>query len=83
MPLLRKCSRLQIYKITGKFKQPYVYEWYQDIWKSEKELEARIQIIRIYNRDIGMEFVIEKCVLLMMKMRKRETMEGIELSGKL
>ena len=29
--------------------------------KNEKELENLIQIIKIYNQNIGMEFAIEKC----------------------
>ena len=36
--------------------------------KSEKELEIPIQTITIYSQDKGMEFYIEKCVLLMMMM---------------
>ena len=48
--------------------------------KKEKELETLIQTIRIYDQDIGIEFGIEKCALLIMKMSKRETTEGIELS---
>ena len=46
--------------------------------KNEKELETLIQTIRIYSKDIGMEFRIEKCALLIMKNRKREAAEGIE-----
>ena len=47
--------------------------------KNEKELETLIQTIRIYNQDIGMEFGIEKCVMLIMRSRRRKIMEGIEL----
>ena len=32
--------------------------------KNEKELETLIQAVRIYCQDIGMEFDIEKCVML-------------------
>ena len=39
--------------------------------KSEKELEPLIQIVRIYNLDIVMEFSIEKCAMLIMKLGKR------------
>ena len=35
--------------------------------KNEKELETLIHAARIYSKDIGMEFVIEKCALLVMK----------------
>ena len=47
--------------------------------KNEKELETLIQTIIIYNHDLGMEFGIEKCAMLIMKSVKRETTEGTEL----
>ena len=52
--------------------------------KNKNGLEALLQTIRIYNQDIGIEFGIKKCDMLIMTKRKREIMEGIELlkSGK-
>ena len=47
--------------------------------KNEKELETLIRTIRIYSQDIGMEFGIEKWAMLIMRSRKRQKMEGIEL----
>ena len=47
--------------------------------KSEKELETLIHTIRIYSQDIGMEFGIEKCALLVRKSGKRHLTDGIEL----
>ena len=44
--------------------------------KSEKELETLIQTIKIYSQDIGMEFVIEKCDMLITRSRKRQIVEG-------
>ena len=35
--------------------------------KNEKEPETLINTVRIYSQDIGMEFDIEKCALLVMK----------------
>ena len=32
--------------------------------KNEKELESMIQTIRLYSQNIGMEFGIEKCAML-------------------
>ena len=49
--------------------------------KNEKGLETRIQAVRIYSQDIGMEFAIEKCAMLIMKSRKRHMTKGIELSN--
>ena len=46
---------------------------------NEKEFETQIQALRIYSEDIQMEFGIEKCVMLIMKSRKRQMTEGIEL----
>ena len=41
--------------------------------KNEKELETLIYIVRIYNQNIGMEFGIEKCAMLVMKSGKHLT----------
>ena len=45
----------------------------------EKELETLIHAVRIYSQDIGMEFGIEKCAMLVMKRCKRHITDGIEL----
>ena len=50
--------------------------------KNEKELETLIHTVRIYSRDIGMEFGIEKCTMLVMKSGKRQLTDGMELSNK-
>ena len=38
--------------------------------KNEKELETLIDAVRIYSQDLGMEFCIEKCSMLVMKSGK-------------
>ena len=47
--------------------------------KNEKEFETLIQAVRIYIQGIGMEFVIEKCALLIMKIGKWPMTEEIKL----
>ena len=47
--------------------------------KNEKELETLIHAVRIYSQDIGMEFGIEKCVMLVIKSGKRHLTDGMEL----
>ena len=47
--------------------------------KNEKELETFIPAVRIYSQDIGMEFGIEKCAMLVMKSGKRHMTDGMEL----
>ena len=47
--------------------------------KNEKELETLIHTVRIYSQDIGMEFGIEKCALLVRKSGKQHLTGGIEL----
>ena len=47
--------------------------------KNEKELETLIHAIRIYSQDIGMEFGIEKCAMLVIKSGKRHMTDGMEL----
>ena len=47
--------------------------------KNKKELETLIHAVKIYSLDIGMEFGIEKCAMLVMKSGKRHLTDGIEL----
>ena len=47
--------------------------------KNERELETLIHAVRIYSQDIGMDFGIEKCAMLVMKSGKRHMTDGIEL----
>ena len=47
--------------------------------KNEKELETLIHAVRIYCQDIGMEFGIEKCAMLVMKSGNRHLTDGLEL----
>ena len=49
---------------------------------NEKELETLIYRVRIYSRDIGMEFRIEKCAMLVMKNGKQQLTDGMELPNK-
>ena len=59
----------------------YQYDRHQTIcqkWK-KKEFETLIEVVRIYSEYIGIEFIIEKCAMLIMKSGKRQMWEGIEL----
>ena len=47
--------------------------------KNEKELETLIHAVRIYSKDIGMEFGKEKCAMLVIKSGKRHLTGGMEL----
>ncbi len=47
--------------------------------KNENELETLIHAVRIYSQDVGMEFGIENCAMLVMKSGKRRMTEKIEL----
>ena len=47
--------------------------------KNEKEQETLIHTVRIYSRDIGMEFGIKMCAILVMKIGKRQLTDGMEL----
>ena len=45
--------------------------------KSLEELDSLVQTVRIYSKDIGMEFGIEKCAMIEMKRGKMIYSEGI------
>ena len=49
--------------------------------KNEKVLETFVQAVRIYREDIGREFGIEKCAVLIMKSEKWQMTEVIELTN--
>ena len=49
--------------------------------KNEKELETLIRTVRIYSRDIGMEFGIEKGAMIVMKSGKWQLTDWMELSN--
>ena len=76
--ILRKCTAgYQLSRLQEKFNELM----YMDDIKlfAKNELETLIHTIRIYSQDIGMEFGIEKCALLVMKSGKRHLTDGIEL----
>ena len=83
MPLnhiLRKCAAG--YKLRRQ-QEKINHQMYTDdiklFAKNEKKMETLIHTVRIYSQDIGMEFGIEKCALLVMKSGKRHLTDGIKL----
>ena len=83
MPLnhiLRKCTAG--YKLSRSQEKVNHLMYMDDIKlfaKNENELETLLHTFRIYSQDIGMEFGIEKCALLVMKSGKQHLTDGIEL----
>ena len=81
MPLnhkLRKCTAG--YKLSRSQEKTNHLMYMDDIKlfaKNERELETLIHAVRIYSQDIGMEFGIEKCAMLVMKSGKRRMTDGI------
>ena len=47
--------------------------------RSEKELDSLIQTVCVFSEDIGMEFGIDKCAMLVMEKGKIVKSVGIEL----
>ena len=85
MPLnhiLRKCTaRYKLSKLQEKINHLMYIDNSKLFAKNEKELETLIHTVRIYSQDIGMEFGIEKCVMIVMKSSKRHLMDWIELQN--
>ena len=50
--------------------------------KNEKGLESLVQTVRIFSDDIGMEFGIDRCVMLVLKRGKIANFDGISLSDR-
>ena len=86
MPLnhiLRKCTAgYKLSKSPEKINHLMYMDDIKLFAKNEKELETLIHTVRIYIQDVGMEFGIEKCALLVRKTTssgKRHLTDGIEL----
>ena len=47
--------------------------------RSEKRLDSLVQTVRVFSEDIGMEFGIKKCVMLVMEKGKFVKSVSIEL----
>ena len=82
MPLnhiLRKCTAG--YKLSRSQEKINHVMYVDDIklFAKMKRLETLIHAVRIYSQDIGMEFGIEKCAMLVMKSAKRHLTDGMEL----
>ena len=48
--------------------------------RSEKGLDSLVQTVRVFSKDIGIEFGIEKCAMLVMETGKIVQLVGIELA---
>ena len=49
---------------------------------NEKLLESSIQTVRLFSRDIQMEFRVEKCAVLTLKKGKMANSDGVALPNK-
>ena len=49
---------------------------------NEESLESLIQTLCVFSSDIGMEFAVEKCVVLTMQNRNMANSDGIPLLNK-
>ena len=47
--------------------------------KTEETMESLIQTVRVFNKDIGLQFGLENCSFLTMKRGKIVKSDGIEL----
>ena len=78
--ILRKCTAgYKLSRSQGKINHQMYMNDIKLFAKKEKELETLIHALGIYSQDIGMEFDIEKCVMLVMKSRKGHMTDGMEL----
>ena len=70
-PIFRKCTgRYKLQESQGKINHLMYMDAIKLFAKNEKYLEILIQAVKIYSEDIGMEFDIEKCAMLIMKSGK-------------
>ena len=77
--IFRKCTGGYKFHKSGEKNQPSNIHERHKTAKNYKDLVTLIQTARMYSEDIEMEFGIEKFTILIMKSRKRDWTEGIEL----
>ena len=79
-PILKKCTAgYKLSRLQEKINHLMYMDDIKLFPKNEKELETLIHSVRIYTQDIGMEFGIEKCALIVMKRGKRHITNGKKL----
>ena len=61
-------------EIAGKDQPLNVLGWHQTFYQKRKRIGN--PNVRIYNQDVGMEFAIDKCAILVMKSGKRHITES-------
>ena len=83
MPLkhiLRKCTAgYKLRRLQEKTNHLIYMDDIKLFVKIEKGLETLIHAVRICSQDIGMEFGVEKCTMLLIKSGKRHVTDGMEL----
>ena len=78
--ILRKCTAgYKLSRSQEKINHLMYMDYIKLFAKNETELEPLIQAVRIYNQDIGMEYGIEKCAMLIRKSGKLHMTDGMEL----
>ena len=63
---------LKFTKSQENINHPVYMESIKVFVKNEKELESLIQTIRIYRQNIGLQYGIEKCIMLILNSGKRK-----------
>ena len=53
-------------------------KWYSS---TEKELNSLVETVRVFSKDMNMEFGIQKCAMLILKRGKSVKTEGIQLQN--
>ena len=80
---LRKCTGA--YKFTKSLEKINHLMWKDDIKlfaKKQNKFGGSCTHIKIYSQNVGMEFGIEKCIMLIIRSKKRQIAKGIELPNK-
>ena len=78
--ILRKCAGSnKLHRLQEKSYLRVYMDNIKPFAKMEKELETLIQAVRIYSQDIGTEFGIVKCAVLIKRCGKRQIIEETEL----
>lgn len=78
--LNKSAAGYQLSKEEGKVTRLLFMDDLKLYGSNEKEINSLVHTVRVFSSDIGIDFGIEKCAVVVMKRGKLDKSEGIRLS---
>ena len=80
--ILRKCKPEYVFAKNGEKINHLLYMDDLKLYaRNEKDLDSLIQSVRFFSKDIGMQFGVKKCAVLIMKRGRQIKSDGVKIPG--